>query len=498
MHSQHTAQASTPAGAAPAADPAVAPACPGVAEACSLALRTARMRTLAMFDDLPPEAMLGPRLAIVNPPLWEFGHLGWFQERWLLRPRPDGTLAPSLLPGADALYDSSAVAHATRWDLPLPKPAATRAYLAQVMELSLERISRLDGTAGADQAAIGLAFHATVCAQHEQMHAEAFAHGRQTLGYPAARATGSDPSPGTGPAPASATRAGGALGDGRQRVAQCAAASTPAAGDACIDGGDFMLGARPGEGFVFDNEKWAHRVTVAPFSIARSATSCADFAAFVDAGGYQDRRWWSEAGWAWRQAAGAYAPVYWRAMLAQQGWEVRRNDAWRPLHPDEPMLHVNAHEAEAWCRWAGRRLPTEAEWEFAASAGGADAPGMKRRHPWGDGSPGPALANLWFPAGALAEVAAADAFAQGQSLHGCRQMTGNVWEWTASDFEGYPGFRPDPYREYSEPWFGTHRVLRGGCFATAASVIRNTWRNFYTPDRRDAYAGFRTCAAGRR
>jgi iron(II)-dependent oxidoreductase len=485
MNSPHSAPAPAPAVAGPAVEP-------GSAAACSLALRTARRRTLALLDGLAHDAMLGPMLAIVNPPLWEFGHLAWFQERWLLRARPDGTLAPSMLPGADALYDSSAVAHATRWTLPLPTLDVTRAYLAQVLERALERVDRMGDRAAGDLDATDLAFHATVCAQHEQMHAEAFACSGQALGYPALRRMGTD-----------AGSAGIACdGHATSEVAQPPMRGTPgsglSAGDAWIAGGDFMLGAHPGAHFVFDNEKWAHPVTVAPFSIARHATTCAEFAEFVDAGGYLDPRWWSAAGLAWRGAACAVAPVYWRPMLARQGWEVRCNDTWRALRPEEPMLHVNAHEAEAWCRWAGRRLPSEAEWEFAAATAGSGAPGLKRRHPWGDAAPALALANLWHPAAGMDRVAAVDAFAHGDSLHGCRQMTGNVWEWTASVFEGYPGFRPDPYREYSQPWFGTHRVLRGGSFATDASMIRNTWRNFFTPDRRDVYAGFRTCAVDER
>ena len=152
-------------------------------------------------------------------------------------------------------------------------------------------------------------------------------------------------------------------------------------------------------------------------------------------------------------------------------------------------MHVNWYEAEAYCRWAGRRLPTEAEWEFAAAA----APGVngKRCYPWGDEEPLPRRANLFDTGVDNADVAA---FADGDSAWGCRQMFGNVWEWTADWFKPYPGFTRDPYKEYSEPWFGDHKVLRGGCHATRAGLLRNTWRNFYTPDRRDVFAGFRTCA----
>ena len=163
-------------------------------------------------------------------------------------------------------------------------------------------------------------------------------------------------------------------------------------------------------------------------------------------------------------------------------WSRRRFDEWLELEPHLPVHHVNAHEAEAWCRWAGRRLPTEAEWEHAAGPA---------RFPWGDEAPSPAHAQLDLVAYDPCEVGAHPA---GDSRHGLRQLIGNVWEWTSSPFEPYPGFTPGAYREYSAPWFGDHRVLRGGAFATRARLLRNTWRNFYTPDRRDVLAGFRTCA----
>jgi iron(II)-dependent oxidoreductase len=180
--------------------------------------------------------------------------------------------------------------------------------------------------------------------------------------------------------------------------------------------------------------------------------------------------------------------VYWRR--ADGGWQRRDFGRWVPLEPHRPVLHVSWHEAEAWCAWAGRRLPTEAEWEMAAAAPGPRREG-KRRYPWGEDPPSPSRANLDGLAGGCLDVAA---LPEGDSAWGCRQMIGNVWEWTASDFRPYPGFVPDAYKEYSEPWFGTHKVLRGGCWTTRARLMRNTWRNFYTPDRRDVWAGFRSCA----
>jgi iron(II)-dependent oxidoreductase len=209
-------------------------------------------------------------------------------------------------------------------------------------------------------------------------------------------------------------------------------------------------------------------------------------AAFVDDGGYQRPELWSEQGWRWREELGARHPAYWERHPAGDWWR-RDFDRWLPLEPHHPAFHVSWYEAEAYCRWAGRRLPTEAEWELAAA--GLDVPG--RRFPWGDEPPAPERANLDGLGGGVVDVAEAPG---GDGPYGCRQMIGNVWEWTGSDFMPYPGFVADPYKEYSAPWFGTHKVLRGGCWATRARLLRNTWRNFYRPERRDTWAGFRTCA----
>ncbi|HWO43745.1 MAG TPA: SUMF1/EgtB/PvdO family nonheme iron enzyme, partial [Candidatus Eisenbacteria bacterium] len=185
-------------------------------------------------------------------------------------------------------------------------------------------------------------------------------------------------------------------------------------------------------------------------------------------------------------------PVYWRPAPGG-GWEQRIFDRYVPLREELPVTHVSWYEAEAYCNWADRRLPSEAEWEVAASCeperGGLS--GRRRLFPWGDEAPDRTRANLDYRGGGIVAVGA---YPGGDSAFGCRQMIGNIWEWTADDFRPYPGFVPDPYKEYSQPWFGTHKVLRGGCWATPSLLIRNTWRNFYTPDRRDVWAGFRTCA----
>ncbi|HEY9446947.1 MAG TPA: selenoneine synthase SenA [Burkholderiales bacterium] len=416
-------------------------------------LGAARSRMLALIADFGAEQLLGPQLSIVNPPLWEIGHVGWFQEHWCLRYQADKPPRPSLLANADRLYNSAIVAHETRWNLPLPPLPATLDYIERVYDDVMKRIAGADGDAD-------LRYFAQLAALHEEMHCEAYTYTRQTLGYAAPVLPLTEP-------PA----AGG---------------SWP--GDVEIAGGTFMLGATPADGFVFDNEKWAHEVTLQPYCMARAPVTNAEFAAFVDAGGYGTRTCWSEEGWRWREKVQARAPAYWRR--SSDTWQERVYDTYQPLQPHAPVMHVNWYEADAYCRWAGRRLPTEAEWEFAASTAPHDT-ARKRRYPWGDTPPTSAHANLYRGAPVRADVAA---HAQGDSAWGCRQMLGNVWEWTADDFSPYPGFAPDPYKEYSAPWFGDHKVLRGGCHATRAALAHNRYRNFYTPDRRDVYAGFRTCA----
>jgi gamma-glutamyl hercynylcysteine S-oxide synthase len=346
----------------------------------------------------------------------------------------------------------------------LPDWADTWAYLDQVLQAMLSRLP--DG--GLASAAQSYVYQLT--ALHEDMHAEAFLYSRQTLGYPAP--------PGFG-----------AGADGQ--------ADPPAqAGDVRIPGGRHQLGSDESVPFRFDNEKPPQEVRVAAFQIARSAVSNADYVAFIDAGGYQDRAIWSDAGWAWRQHAGLDAPVYWRR--GATGWEQRRFDRWLPLAPQEPVIHVSWYEAEAWCRWAGRRLPTEMEWEVAASrVPSPDGQGLqsgKRRYPWGDAWPTDPAAPANLAEGQQGPLTV-NALAAGDSPWGCRQMLGNVWEWTATVFGPFPGFAPDLYEDYSAPWFAEgRRVLRGGSFATSRRLIHNGYRNFFTPDRNDVPAGFRTCA----
>lgn len=405
-------------------------------------LRHARRRTLAYIEDLSDDELRVPLLDTVNPILWELGHVGYFAEFWTLRALHG--LQP-ILRDADRLYDSATISHDERWQLGLPDRRETLAFLDEQLE---SMTARLNGdTTAASRYLHRLALH------HEDMHAEALLYTRQTLGYRVPNGERAR-APEAGPLP----------------------------GDVTIPAGSYRIGARPDDPFVFDNEKWEHEVELASFRIARSPVTNAEFVDFVEDGGYAEQRYWSDDGWMWRGCAGASAPVHWRR--ANTGWERRHFDRWAPLRPHEPVVHVNLFEAEAYCVYAGRRLPTEAEWEAAATGG------THRRYPWGDESPNPRYANLegWY-----GDVCDVGAFAEGESPFGMRGAIGNVWEWTSSVFAGYPGFSPDAYREYSEPWFGSHYVLRGGAWSTSATMISNRWRNFYRPQRRDIITGFRTC-----
>jgi gamma-glutamyl hercynylcysteine S-oxide synthase len=415
-------------------------------------LLDARERSTALVNDLNDEQLMGPRLKTVNPLLWELGHVGWFQEHWVLRHARK--LERSM---RDDLYDSSHVPHDSRWDLPLPSRDATVTHLSTVLNTVLEGLPRLTEASHEPYFLLLAIFH-------EDMHGEAFWMTRQTLAYPAVSWNTSNVYP----------------------------AQPGAEGDAHIPGGTFVLGTPPDAPFVFDNEKSPHPVPVEPFAIKRLAETQAEFAAFVDEEGYARASFWSEAGWRWRQQADARHPLHWRR--DGKTWLRRHFDAWVELEATLPVHHINYFEADAYCHWAGRRLPTELEWEVAAAStpdGHGTLSSERRLYPWGETVPDCARAQL---DGRTTQPVDVRALAAGDSAWGCRQMLGNIWEWTASDFLPFPGFSPDPYEDYSRPWFSTHKVLKGGSWATRSRMIRIGLRNFYTPDRRDVFAGFRTCA----
>lgn len=417
----------------------------------------ARARTLSLLSGLNEEQLIGPKLDTVNPLLWEVGHVGYFHEFWILRHLDK---RDPLIHGVDELYDSIDIPHIARWDLPLPPLPDVLHYLDTVHQAEVERLSQRAPDARDE-------YFYRLAVFHEDMHGEAFIHTRQTLAYPA-------PDLGHAPNPLSAEDM----------------LAGPLPGDVQAPGGTYWMGSHPDEPFVFDNEKWAHPILVAPFRIARAPVTNEEYARFVIEDGYRRPEFWSPEGWAWRSAQGLERPRYWRE--DGNGFEVRHFDLWVPLAPHQPVMNISWHEAKAWCRWAGRRLPTEVEWEYAASCDPAlTGRACKRRYPWGADMPQPEQANLDGLHMAPLDVAA---LPDGDSPIGCRQMIGNVWEWTDTIFQPYPGFTPDPYEQYSQPLFGNTRVLRGGCWATRGRVIHNAWRNYYAPERNDVYAGFRTCA----
>jgi len=397
----------------------------------------ARARTMDLVRDLSDDQLLRvPLLRIINPLLWEIGHVAYFQEYFVLR---QASGRQPIRSDADALYDSAKVAHDTRWNLPLPSRTATLDYLEATRDGVLDLIAGAEFTPTHEYFVLLSMFH-------EDMHNEAFTITRQTLGFP-------EPS---------FTQKLGAGHDG--------CAGGPLAGSVSVPGGTYTIGSSRNNGFIFDNEKWAHSVEVAPFRIARAATTQSEFARFVGERGYERRELWSAEGWIWREREKALHPVYWR-QDPERGWMRRHFDQWVPLEPHRPAANICWYEAEAYCRWAGKRLPTEQEWEIAAS-------GIQ------------ICGNLDWTGRGCCDVSS---HPEGESTFGCRQMIGNVWEWTSNDFLPYPGFSEDPYKEYSSPWFGTHKSLRGGAWSTRSRLVRTAYRNFYTPDRRDIWAGFRTC-----
>jgi iron(II)-dependent oxidoreductase len=418
-------------------------------------LLDARATELALLDELSDEQMLGPRGHFIEPPLWEMGHVGWFQEFWIPR-HLDG--AAALLPGSDGIYDAFNVSYTRRWDHAYPSRAASLQYISRVLQRAVERLGSREPTA--DEA-----YFYTLATLHEDMHAENLTLILQTHGYRRPSLRSFDPLWSAPPV------------DTAYRPC-----------DVSVPGGVFALGADPDEPFVFDNEKWAHFVEVAPFAIASTPVTNAEFQRFVDDDGYRRRECWSRRGWEWRRRQGAEQPLFW-CRGGDGGWYERRFDQVVRLAPWHPVVHVNWYEAEAYCRWAGRRLPTEAEWELAATFDVRTA--RKRRFPWGDDPPTPARANLDYRAGGTVDVRA---LPDGDSPVGCRQMIGNVWEWVDDTFLPYPGFVRDPYAEYSAPYFGQKKVLRGGAWTTRSRLIRSTWRNFYMRQRRNIWAGFRTVA----
>ncbi|NUP74731.1 MAG: ergothioneine biosynthesis protein EgtB [Sinomonas sp.] len=416
-------------------------------------LERARRRTHALTSCDDGE-LLAQHSPLMSPLVWDLAHVGSQEEIWLVR--DVGHRVP-LRCDLDEMYDAFQHARAERPALPLLGPDEARRYIAEVREKALDVLdsSPLEGSALIEE---GFAFGMIV--QHEQQHSETMLATHQLrLGEPVLVAE-----------PLAAGVAGSPRG-------------LPT--EVLVPGGGFTMGTSI-EPWALDNERPAHAVAVEPFWIDTVPVTNAAYQLFIDAGGYSDPRWWSAEGWAHRQKAGLEAPLFWQR--DGDGWMRRRFGTAERVPADEPVQHVCWYEADAYARWAGRRLPTEAEWEKAARFD--PATGRSRRYPWGDDDPTPTRANL---GGGALRPAPAGSYPEGASALGVRQLIGDVWEWTSSDFQPYPGFRAFPYREYSEVFFGhDYKVLRGGSWAADEVACRGTFRNWDYPIRRQIFAGFRT------
>jgi iron(II)-dependent oxidoreductase len=413
-----------------------------------------RERTTALTTCVEDPDLTAQHSPLMSPLVWDLAHVGNYEDQWLLR-----TVGrrEALRPDVDKLYDAFAYTRAERPFLPLLPPSEARSYIAEVRSRVLDVLEStpLHGDPLVDG---GFAFGVVV--QHEQQHSETMLITHQLRRGPAALTA-----PRPGPAPADA-------------------ATLPA--EVLVPGGPFTMGTAT-EPWAYDNERPAHVRDVPAFFIDTVPVSNGAYARFIEDGGYDEPRWWAPDGWAYIRENALTAPLFWHRDSAGP-WLRRRFGVTEPVPAQEPVLHISWYEADAYARWAGRRLPTEAEWEKAARHD--PATGRSRRYPWGDTDPSPDHANLGQRHLRPAPVGS---YPQGASPLGVRQLIGDVWEWTASDFMPYPGFIAFPYRGYSHVFFGSdYKVLRGGSFAVDPGACRGTFRNWDFPIRRQIFSGFRT------
>ena len=337
-------------------------------------LQDSRARTLALADAYAAtlgESLIVPKLATLNPPLWELGHIAWFADHWLC-PQADREIGGGVA-AYDALYDSSNVPHDTRWSLPLPALAQTKARMQASLDDILTKLAQ--EKTDSDEA---LYFY-RLALFHEDMHAEAAIYSAEFLQVPIPQALLRQPSK----------------------------AKQPTKSSLSVPASKWLLGnSKRGAGFAFDNELGQHEIHLPAFDIDWRVVTWAEYLPFI-------------------KATNREVPKHVGA-------------------PNDAAVHISWFDAKAWCDWAGRRLPSEAEWECAAMS--------NSNFTWGE-----------------------------------------VWEWTASDFEPYPNFEAHAYKDYSEPWFGTRKVLRGASIATSERMVHPKYRNFFTPERTDIHAGFRSC-----
>lgn len=423
--------------------------------ALAAALDEARRWTVRLLDPLDDETVHRQHDPVMSPLVWDYGHVGNYEELWLLRNLGRTDFAD---PRLDRVYDAFENPRWTRSDLPLLSRDEAIVYLADVRAAVLRHLRDTDLEPSDPLLADGLVYHLVI--QHEAQHQETML---QAL----------DLSPEFGPYPL--TGAGGR--PWTRPVDDTERAVVPA--------GSFVMGSDD-DARTYDNERPAHTVFLPAFAIDRFPVTARRYAVFVHAGGYEQPDWWSERGWTWRQEAGHQAPQGW-VPDGTGGWRIRRLGVLQPLDPGEPVQHVSYFEAEAFARWTGARLPTEAEWEKAAAWDPAAR--RSRRYPWGETPPTSQRANLdrrlWGPA-------PVGSYPAGASAYGVEQLLGDGYEWTASDFEAYPGFRTFPYAEYSEVFFGgDYKVLRGASWASRPAVARTTFRNWDHAYRRQLHSGIR-------
>jgi iron(II)-dependent oxidoreductase len=412
-----------------------------------------RERSMVLTESVDESDLVRQHSPLMSPLVWDLAHIGSQEELWLVR---DVGGREPLRPEIDGLYDAFQHTRSSRVALPLLTPPEAKQYVAEVRDKALDALERspLRGRRLEDQA-----FAFGMIVQHEQQHDETMLATHQLReGAPVLRA---DPPP------------------------PSVAAPVPA--EVLVPAGAFAMGTST-EPWALDNERPAHRVELPAFVIDAAPVTNGEYVEFLAAGGYDDPRWWSEAGWRHRTTEGLTAPAFWRRDGGGQWWR-RRFGVQEPVRPDEPVVHVSFYEAEAYAAWAGKRLPTEAEWEKAARWD--PSTGRSRRYPWGDEEPTPEHANLGQRHLGPAPVGA---YPKGASALGVHQLIGDVWEWTSSGWHPYPGFEMFPYPEYSEVFFGgDYRVLRGGSFGADPAAVRATFRNWDHPVRRQIFSGFR-CA----
>ena len=432
-------------------------------ELAAAELLAARDRTTLLTSAVDDADLVRQHSPLMSPLVWDMAHIANQEELWLLRAVGG---RDAIHPEIDPLYDAFEHPRAERPTLPLLTPTEARRYGHEVRGRVLDLIEKVKlppgahggfGTGPTVSGAEGAEFAFGMVAQHEVQHDETMLATHQLRSGPAVLSASPPPAPAD-------------------------AAALPA--EVYVPGGPFTMGTSA-EPWALDNERPAHEVDVPGFWLDTTPVTNAAYAAFIADGGYDDRRLWTADGWAHRQRAGLTAPLFWEW---DGGWTRVSFGVKAPVVPDEPVMHVCWYEADAYARWAGRRLATEAEWEKAARWDPATR--RSRRYPWGDQEWTPERANLGQR---HLRPAPAGAYPDGAAPSGARQLVGDVWEWTSSDFLPYPGFTAWPYKEYSEVFFGPeYKVLRGGAFGVSPVACRGTFRNWDYPIRRQIFAGFRT------